>query len=528
LYHHKNIVKVAGLIPLFVIFCICSYAQPSLWGNLKNGKYNVGFKAIYDYDYSRPAIHEQSLKGQVVSMPSAPARQMQISVWYPSERKGAGMKYQEYVLEMAKELDFTEPDLLRKDRVIEKVVSLFQDYQQNQTFTKESLQKLLDQPMYATRNADAANGKFPVVIYPHWFSPMDGSIMGEYLASHGFVVAAINMKGTDSTLPETSPRGMRSQTADINFTVNKLSELNFCDVSKLAVMGVGFNGTAALAAMKDNSTIDAFISLDGGIVTDSELQMFRESGDVQLATLNKPMMFINTPHPSIKPELSSYFKYADKYLIRFPAMSEYYFLNNGMIESILPGIIGKPPGDVKTGYEWASRYVLNFLSYVLKEHLKSKQFLTNDTVDNGIPPGIVEPAFVPAVGKGMDYQHLKSLCVDGGASALRQWFDSIKATDPQPLSTSVMADLFNWLGFGRDEDFSIRHELIRIWLESYPASARGNYVKGRIMTIEKKYDEAKVFYEKALVLLPDDYDPYLNSVIRHRIKTVSTQELTNH
>lgn len=505
--------------------CNGLYGQSLLWGNLEKGKYEVGFRTLYSYDYSRFALQEQLLNGQIVSTPLAPARQMHISVWYPSMSKGAKMKYQDYVFEMAKELDFTEPNQQRRDKVVDKVVTLFQEYQQNQTFTKESLKILLDQSMVAVRNPLAATGKFPVLIYPHWFSPMDGSIMGEYLASHGFVVASINMKGTDSTLPEISPRGLKSQTTDINFTVNKLSELNFCDVSKVSVMGVGFNGTAALAALKDNSAIDAFISLDGGIITDSEFQMFQESGDVQITQLNRPMMFINAPHPNIKPELSNYFKYSDKYMVRFPAMSEYYFLNNGMIESILPGIIGKPPGDVKTGYEWASRYVLNFLKFALAGDTSAKQFLLNSASDNGINSGILEPSFLPALTKGLSYHDLKTLCVTGGATGLRKWYEENKIVDAQPLTTLNMTDLFNWLGFRRDEDGSIREELSKIWIESYPNSARGNYVRARILSIAKKKEEAKTYYQRALDLLPNDFDPYLTSVARNRIQTVAIEAL---
>jgi hypothetical protein len=500
-------------------------AQSPLWGNLEKGRNDVGFKVIYTYDFARPTLADQNMKGVIVASPAAPARQMQISLWYPSKATGKKMTYGDYVAELAKEIDFSPFTQQRKDLAIEKVVNQIHDYQQNERFKREDLEKLLSVSMMAIRDSKSVAGRFPLLIFPHWFSPMDGSIMSEYLASQGFVVATTSLKGTDSVLPEISPRGLQTLASDIHFIINKLSEVEFVDVSKVAVMGVGINATGCITALKDNSSIDAFISLDGGIITESEMQMFHQTNNSSLTALAKPMLFINAPHPSVNPKIADFFKYADKYYLRFNGMSEYYFLNNGMIDSILPGIIGKAPGDVKLGFEWASRYVCQFLKYSLKDDAVAYTYLDNEPAKNGVAEGILEKSFKKGLPVPPSLHELKILCASEGAIGLHRIYDNLKIKDAQPFTQLVLADLFNWLGFRRDDDFSIRKVLVHIWLEAYPNSSRGHYMAGRLLTIQGTKDEAKIHYEKAIELLPLDEDIYLDNVMRKRIRNVSNEEL---
>lgn len=510
---------------LLLITPIFSSAQ-ALWGGLKKGAYEVGFKTLYVYDYARPAIVEQDLLGRPgASTGSAPGRQMQISLWYPASKAGKKMLYDEYINELAKEVDFSPVNTERKNKAIDKVIAMYRDYQQTDGFSATDLVKITSIATAASRDAASANGKFPLLIYPHWFSPMDGSIMSEYLASQGFVVAGISMKGSDSVLPEISPRGLKTMAQDIAFTINQLAQVPFVDISKVATMGVGFNATGCVMAMKDVSSIDAFISLEGGIISASEMQMFQQSGDINLVALAKPMLFVHAPHPNIDPTLSNYFKYANRHFLRFPAMTEYYFLNNGALETVVPGIIGKAPGDVKSGFETACIYVAQFLRYALLDDKEGKAFIERDPTINKVPTGIVEPSFQAGHPVPPGLHELKILCATERAAGLRRVYDELKATDPQPFTTATLVDVYNWLGYRRDDDFAIRLELVRIWMESHPTSSRGPFLMARLLNVQKKPDEAKVYYQKALDLLDADTDLVLDNAARVRIRTVSTQSL---
>ena len=504
-----------------ILISTTGFSKSTLWGNLEKN-HNVGFISLSTYDYSRSAIFDQDMTGKVRGTADlSPGRQMRISVWYPSASDGKKMTYADYLNELANEIDFTEVTDLKRSQVLDKVVALYRDYQRNDTFSKENLMKLMRIEMESVRNAKPQKGKFPLLIFPHWFSPMDGAIMSEYVASQGFVVATTSMKGTDSVSPEITARGLEAISADINFIINQLSSLSYVDVTRVAVMGVGFNATGALAAMKDASSIDAFVSLDGGIITISEMQMFQQRGDVNLLSLAKPMLFINAPHPSVKPELADFFKYSDRHYITYSKMSEYYFLNNGMLESIVPGIIGTPPGDVKAGFQSAARNVSNFLKYALKEDPTAKGALEAPESED------VKKSFKKGAPKPPDLHQWKVICATEGAKGLREVYKTFSATDNHPMTQAVFADLFSWLAFGRDDGLTIRNTLLELWTETYPKSSRAAFAQARLLTSQNKKNQAEEFYRKALLLLPDDDDIYFDNTIRMRIQVAANEALRN-
>lgn len=517
--------KKSWLLSICTAASLTALSQSPMWGNLEKGPHFVGFRAISAYDYSRPSLVDQQLNGELAAaVPEAPGRQVQIGIWYPAAAAGKAMKYQDYVFELSRELDFSPLNETRKAAAREKLAKRYEaDY--GNSFKRSDLDKFLTIDLNASVEARPASGKFPVLLFPTWFSPADGSIMSEYLASQGFVVATTNLKGTDSTLPEISPRGLRSVASDLAFVLQQLGQLPYADVSKVALMGVGINASACATLLKDNSNVDAFISLDGGIITASELAMFQQTGFVSPASMTMPMLFMYAPHPSVNPVLADYFKYADKYYVNFRGMSEFYFLNNGMIEKFAPGMFGKPPGNVTQGFEVACSIVSAFLKFSLKGDASSKAAFTTDQPGEPQGPDKLEKSFKPALPAPPSLHELKILTAKEGAAGIRSAFDRLKAADPQPFTQLVLADFFSWLGFGRDNDFTRRTELTKIWLEMYPDASRGEYSMARLMTAQGKAAEARPHYQRALSLLASDRDIYLDNILRERIRLISEGEL---
>ena len=73
-------------------------SKPSpIWGNLEKGNYNVGFKVLYEFDYSRVYHGPQPVTGK--SFPGETARPIRIGVWYPVAKTTGGKKmhYKDYI-----------------------------------------------------------------------------------------------------------------------------------------------------------------------------------------------------------------------------------------------------------------------------------------------------------------------------------------------------------------------------------------------------------------------------------------------
>lgn len=126
--------------------------------------------------------------------------------------------------------------------------------------------KLMSVKTAACKNARPATGRFPLVLYSAgWFnrSP-DNTILAEFLASHGFVVA---------TVPQLNPglwtfnfssdaMSVENQIRDLEYVVGMLSEKSYVDRRSIASMGYSTGGDVALLLQGRNPLIDAVVGLD--------------------------------------------------------------------------------------------------------------------------------------------------------------------------------------------------------------------------------------------------------------------------
>ena len=181
-----------------LIMFVCSmvlaagaHASPALWGNLQSGGYNVGFKAVFVADRSRTWRVTRSFSGTF--KPDIAGKPIQLDIWFPAA-KGHPRKlaFGDYLAPLAPSA-FTELRTLMAERSRADVVS---------AVTAEQLPRLLAQPMAASTNAKPASGRFPVILYFGGLNASidSNSILGEYLASRGYIFVAISLVRQASTL----------------------------------------------------------------------------------------------------------------------------------------------------------------------------------------------------------------------------------------------------------------------------------------------------------------------------------------
>jgi predicted dienelactone hydrolase len=131
------------LVPALLVFYSAAAQAPPIWNGLQPGRYGAG-----------------------VSVSTAGS--LPITVWYPSSAAGKPVTLAGFVTSAASFADEAGVDGL----------------------PAEIITRYASQPLFATADAPAAAGRFPLVVVAQGNQqrPLHQAVLAEYLASHGFVV----------------------------------------------------------------------------------------------------------------------------------------------------------------------------------------------------------------------------------------------------------------------------------------------------------------------------------------------------
>lgn len=245
--------KHAIIIFVLIINHTSFSQQIDLWKGLDAGDYEVGFKTFEVFDKSRPALKEQRVKDK--------GRAMQVSVWYPAENsQSAALHLDDYLLLRGNEINFSTDKDVVKNTSLHVLAS---DFQSSATAIEKQLFPIV---MKAKGSPASVKNKFPVVLMVH-NNAVGYSLIGELLASHGFIVATSPMTGTSSKeFDWQTVQGIETEVSDMEFVYEIVSK-NFsnADLSKVATLGHSYGAMAAIAYQSRHDNVMATVSLDGGI-----------------------------------------------------------------------------------------------------------------------------------------------------------------------------------------------------------------------------------------------------------------------
>jgi dienelactone hydrolase len=204
-------------------------AAVALWGELAAGPHHAGFRLI----------DAQSAAGSY----GAKTRAIEVAIWYPAQAsKIAPMTFGDYV---------NIADDLRR---------------------REGSPGDLDSPMHARRDAAAAKGTFPIVMWgARYGTTAAQALLSEYLATHGYVVAFARPKETREVLPFEAKTPaekldeLDAQTDDIRGAVNTVRELPFADGNRVAVITWSYAGESAVRTQQADARVRVVIGLDANV-----------------------------------------------------------------------------------------------------------------------------------------------------------------------------------------------------------------------------------------------------------------------
>lgn len=253
-------ITIAVVLSLSQLSDAVAQGAGQLGGSLEPGSYAVGFRTLYMRDTTR-AWHPTT----ATATARDPGRPIRISYWYPAahDQRSPAMSYGDY-FHYDGPADFRpiNDTLEKSDRE-----SWRSDLMETGPNGGDLLSRLFATRVAARHDATPAAGRFPVLLYAAGKgSRADANVeLGEYLASHGYIVATVPQLGPSEANIElgSSPEEIRLHEQDLDFAWSILRRLPSVDASRLAIAGHSAGGEVAIQYGMDHSEVGAVIGLDG-------------------------------------------------------------------------------------------------------------------------------------------------------------------------------------------------------------------------------------------------------------------------
>jgi hypothetical protein len=346
----------------------------ALFGALAPGPHPVGFRLIMEADVTRPALPPST---------TAVGRQIPIAVWYPAEPSaGASMRLRDYVVLNEEALTGVPPSDANA------AVETFIAGALGRGLPRAELERLLNTPVSAVRDATTAAARFPLLLFAHG-SVETESVMCEYLASHGYVVAAVRSRGATEVAYRLSRENLDAMVADHDFATVRLQREAYVSSGPIGVVGMS-NGAIAGVALQLKRPVVAIVSLDGGIGENAGGTYVGERSDGDVSLLRAPILHLYAPNNSFLnlEHLRSY-RDAPRLLAFVRGMRHADFLAYPMFDRIVPGFSGDASADATAGFIWTTRYTLHFMDAYVQRAVHGTDFLITTPDSHGAPAGLL-------------------------------------------------------------------------------------------------------------------------------------------
>jgi tetratricopeptide (TPR) repeat protein len=442
-----------------------------LWGGLEPGPHAVGFQALYRLDSTRQ--YNPPYPADPERPPASRPRPVLVCVWYPARATPARpIAYREYlevpaedplVTAFARRLAPSVRDVVCEETIGKKATELTGP-------EAAAFERLLAATTFAVKDAPAADGRFPVVIYHPGLggSYEDNSVLFEYLASHGYVVVSSaypRADASDTAIDWDLDRSFR----DMEFLGRQACERPFADAGRLAAAGHSFGAQAAVAwAFEPSSALRAVVSLDSTVENMGldwpgfhKLRARLQSGQRPCCPV---MLFASKENNPRFATWAPYLKFAPRYEATVTSLDHDDYLTHGAVR---PALLPEKWPDankaraLRGAYERVCEHVLQFLDATLKQRSGAREFLRKSLA-----------------GRGEDFR-------------LRY-----RPAAPAPPTARQLAALVRREGAGKAA------ELLRSCRDDIDAGGGGVGMAGKILADEGAVTDARALLTRAVEIFP--------------------------
>lgn len=454
------------------------------WGNLKPGAYAIGYKTIRLADNTR-----QYFDGP---------RPLQIYVWYPAALKAGEkqMNYGTYVDDVAYDMgtDAAKVTMMKTLTVRDfKSGSLNPSYPNG--LPDSTYRQILNTKIPVFHEAQAAKGKFPVLLHMHASGVLHQSLMMEYLASHGYVVMSISMYGSSPAFygrGEDGSNALFNATQDLELVLIEARKLPFADPEKTAMTGMMAQAGLSLHMKEKNLKAIACLDCAWNSNTFKDLPWYNPKKITDITILE----LINTEFGQQQFSYLDSLPYAERYIGRFNVFAHADFYP-------FPKIARWAESAGFQNYEYLCDYTLAFLNSVFKDDEKAKSFRTEPAKQDWLPPGFVFVKHkLPVEAPPAEEDFLTWLRYGQMEKVRAAWKSFGKDCSTQPNL------FFTTLFLIRDNEPQA-FEALKMFVEVYPEDPRNEGLYSRLgytMLQNKQTDKALEVFE--LFAKNNPYSPY--------------------
>ncbi|MFC1572053.1 tetratricopeptide repeat protein [Candidatus Eisenbacteria bacterium] len=445
---------------LFLLWPPVQADRPAIWGNLAPGSHPVGFKVFASVDASRTMPLVTGTDGPAEYGP----RTVRIYVWYPATAgTGSVLRVGDYA-HMAAE-DFA---LISRDAIIE-VRGLPLPVPLAKGVEIERQQEILESVGFAMRDAQPDPIRRPLLLVGqglYYESPLTQFILCEYMASHGYVVATCPLVGTHTRLVNLNVVDLETEVRDLEFILAQARKLEYVDQDELGVIGYDLGGMAGLLLTMRNPDVDAFLSLDAGILSLHFSGLPNNHPSYAADKFRAPWMHMTqarfVPADRTDDASATLFdrkQYADSYLLLFNTISHGSFTSyaNFGITAAVPGYWGPISDDGRRISLAIGSYARDFFDAYLKGDRKARDRLSKAPSEFGLDDVITRLERRPTSDTPAPHRdELVQVMIERGMDAAAPVIASARASYPDSLLFDE--GVLNWLGYhflywwGRKED----------------------------------------------------------------------------
>lgn len=298
--------------------------SPPLWNGLVPGQFGIGFRRLE-------------------------GGRTHVDVWYPTAAVGAHATYSEYVGTAAASLT---------------------SFLKSTGIGDVTIDSLLKSPMMAIAGAVPVAVAFPLVLFSHGNrqDAADQAVLGEYLASHGFVVASTPSPMLRTPMEREGQIGQFAdeQANDLSAAVAVVARSIPADTSRLFVVSHSFGARSALLLSMQNRRVSALVSLDGGIGTATGIDELRAAPSFRTGARVPALMHAYEELDAfMKPDMAFLRSLQVDTLIlhRVESMHHVHFTTYGFASAVFPEIarVTRATSGTATDVRQTAERVLEFI-----------------------------------------------------------------------------------------------------------------------------------------------------------------------
>ncbi len=487
-----------SMILLFVVLLLApllgspSNADEMPWPTLKAGPHRVGFRTLDVTDYGRTVAPRVDWRG--VELPGDNFRQVRISLWYPAvaDDERGPMLYRDTIEAVGFETQMEGELLVGVDA-----------YVAHSTFggaDEATLRKMVEEPTTAFRDAVPLDGQQPVIVYAPSFSyePFENSALFEYLASHGYIIAASRSSGPETREMSEDMAGVETNVRDMELILDALHDIGHADLGKVGAAGFSWGGLSAAKLAMRNFNVKAVLALDGTL-EHAEIPDVEKEYDFRPRRLRGGYFAIVGDREPAK-SLTEDALYADVFELRYPDLLHWDFSSDFIrIRHSASDTDASRRALVEEAYGLIAYQARLLFDAYLKGVEANRQVLLEGTMKATNPAVVIENRTARAALSAPPSPAEFAVLLRSDVGEARRVLASAKANDPE-------IELLDWMQMQDSvsvSPFDIKLAILELAQEELGESSIlfNNY--GQAWRLEGDSAKALGYFHKALAHNPD-------------------------